>query len=235
MQRVTLVMVGRALHPMNTHAMTLKTQGEDTNNIFETDNDTKEELEQILKVDNSIMLSQNYTTSIPVCWDAAPQFFGNGCLVLLHFLGKKKNRTLLTNPPRLLNKQKRNSDQRQLAPPQRYLKGKWGRTEQHSNRKVYYHFEWKEKSKRDTITLSNKQYKRRGRQRRLVHHKVRDFWDRKGRSVSHPKLRKHFWWEISDYILTVNTCAIRHTVWLTSCYQASNMSNSNSDKGQDKT
>lgn len=84
-----------------------------------------------------------------------------------------------------------------------------------------------------TITLFNKQYNKRGK-RRLVHHEVREFWNREGRSVLHPKLHKHFWLEISDYILTANTCAIRHTVWLTSCYQASNMSNSSTNEGQDK-
>lgn len=180
------------------------------------------------------MLPWNDKTNVLVCWDIASQLFGGGCLLPQQFQGKKKAWTMLTNLPTLLNKQKRNSDQRQLAPSQRYLKGRLGWTEQHPSGKAHNHFESKQKRMLYTTTLLTKWCKR-GKWRRLVHHKATDSWNRRGRSVARQKLHKRFWWEVSDYILTANTHAIRHPVWLTSCYQVSNKSNPSSHKGQDKT
>lgn len=48
---------------------------------------------------------------------------------------------MVINPPTLLNKQKRNSDQRQPAPSQRYLKEKLGWTEEHPSGKAHNRFE----------------------------------------------------------------------------------------------
>lgn len=113
----------------------------------------------------------------------------------------------------------------------RCLKEKLGWTEQHPSGKAHNPFESKQKEMLYTTTLLTKGYKR-GKRRRLVCHKVKDSWNREGRSVSRQMLRSRFWWEISDYILTPNTHAIRHTVWLTSCYQASSMSDPVVTKGR---
>lgn len=62
------------------------------NNIFETDDDTKEELEQTLKVDNRDA-SRYHKVPRQAFLSAGTlllSFFGEGCLLLQQFLGKKK-------------------------------------------------------------------------------------------------------------------------------------------------
>jgi len=63
---------------------------------------------------------------------------------------------MLTNPPTLLNKQKRNNDQKQLDPSQNYLKGKFRWTEQRDSGKAHNRFKSKQKEILYTTTLLTK-------------------------------------------------------------------------------